>query len=68
MSKTTITRQTSTNGLFAPLVIGLIFGAFAGWIAHDFYVGLRQAENLVCREENGNQPEAVIQAICGSRF
>lgn len=66
MSKTTITQQTYTDGSFTYLVIGLIFGAFAGWIAHDAYDGLRQAENSVCREENRNQPEAVIQSICGS--
>ena len=59
MSKTTITQQTYTDGSFTYLVIGLIFGAFAGWIAHDAYDGLRQAENR-------NQPEAVIQSICGS--
>lgn len=68
MSQTTITRKNLVNSLITGLIIGLIAGLPIGWVANQYFVDQRLAENLICREKNRNQPEAVVQSICGSRF
>lgn len=68
MSQTTISRKNLVNSLITGLIIGLIAGLPLGWVANQYFVERRLAENLICREKNRNQPEAVVQAICGSRF
>ncbi len=68
MSQTTITRKNLVNSLLTGLVIGIIAGLPLGWAANQYFVEQRLAENLICREKNRDQPEAVIQSICGSRF
>lgn len=68
MSQTTITRKNLVNSLLTGLVIGIIAGFPLGWATNQYFVEQRLAENLICREKNRDQPEAVIQSICGSRF
>jgi hypothetical protein len=68
VAQSTITRKNLINSLITGLVIGLIAGIPLGWIANQYFVEKRLAETLICRERNSNQPEAVIQSICGSRF
>lgn len=68
MSQTTITRKNLVNSLLTGLVIGIVAGLPLGWVANQYFVEQRLAENLICREKNRDQPEAVIQSICGSRF
>lgn len=63
-----ISRKNLVNSLITGLVIGLIAGIPLGWIANQYFVEQRLAENLICREKNRNQPETVVQSICGSRF
>lgn len=68
MAQSSITRKNLINSLITGLFIGLIAGIPLGWIANQYFVEQRLAENLICREKNRNQPEAVVQSICGSRF
>jgi hypothetical protein len=68
VAQSTITRKNLINSLITGLFIGLIAGIPLGWIANQYFVEKRLAETLICRERNSNQPEAVIQSICGSRF
>jgi F0F1-type ATP synthase assembly protein I len=64
----TIKRKHLINSLITGLIIGAIAGAPIGWFAHRFYYQQRLAEILLCRENNRNQPAAVVDSICGSRF
>lgn len=68
MAQSNISRKNLVNSLITGLVIGLIAGIPLGWIANQYFVEQRLAENLICREKNRNQPETVVQSICGSRF
>lgn len=68
MATTAITRKNLVYSLITGLLIGVIAGAPLGWFAHQVYNERRLADVLICREKNRNQPEAVLQSICGSRF
>lgn len=65
-------KPISRKNLVSSLVIGLLLGAVAGmpvgWFAHRYYADQRFAQILICRERNRNQPIAVVESICGSRF
>lgn len=64
----TIKRKHLINSLITGLIIGAIAGTPIGWFAHRFYYQQRLAEILLCRENNRNQPAAVVDSICGTRF
>lgn len=68
MVTTAITRKNLVYSLLTGLLVGLLIGTPLGWFVHQFYAERRLAEVLICREKNRNQPEAVLQSICGSRF
>ncbi len=63
-----IKRKHLVSSLITGLIVGAIAGAPIGWFAHRFYSQQRLAQILVCRENNQNQPAAVVDSICGSRF
>lgn len=67
-SEKTITRKNLVNSLITGLFIGALLGAPIGWFAHQFYYQQKLAKYLVCREQNINQPAAVVETVCGSRF
>jgi F0F1-type ATP synthase assembly protein I len=64
----TIKRKHLISSLITGLIVGAIAGTPIGWFAHRFYYQQRLAQILVCRENNQNQPAAVVDSICGSRF
>ena len=66
MSKNTISRMNLVSSLLTGLVIGFIAGAPVGWFIHQFYTEQRLAQVLVCRNKYKNQPEAMVQSICGN--
>lgn len=68
MESADISRKNLISSLAIGLAIGGIAGAFTGWVAHRFYAEQRLANVLICREKNKNQPEYVLQSMCGSRF
>ncbi|MBE9189688.1 hypothetical protein IQ230_04770 [Gloeocapsopsis crepidinum LEGE 06123] len=68
MTTTAITRKNLIYSLLTGLIIGIFIGAPLGWFTHQFFAERRLAEVLICREKNRNQPEAVLQSMCGSRF
>lgn len=68
MKQNAVSRKNLVYSLISGLVIGAIAGAPLGWVAHQFYAEQRLAQILICREKNRNQPEAIVQSICGSRF
>lgn len=68
MKQNAVSRKNLVYSLITGLVIGVIAGAPLGWVAHQFYAEQRLAQILICREKNRNQPEAIVQSICGSRF
>lgn len=61
-----ITRKDLVSSLLVGLLIGLVAGSPIGWLAHRFYAEQRMAQVLVCRERYRNQPEAFVQARCGT--
>jgi hypothetical protein len=67
-SQKTITRKNLVNSLITGLFLGTLIGAPIGWFVHQFYYQQQLAKYLVCREQNLNQPTAVVESICGSRF
>lgn len=64
----TITRKNLINSLITGLVIGIVVGTPIGWFIHRVYFQQRLAQYLVCREQNINQPAAVLETVCGSKF
>lgn len=68
LKQNAVSRKNLVYSLITGLVIGVIAGAPLGWVAHQFYAEQRLAQILICREKNRNQPEAIVQSICGSRF
>lgn len=64
----TIKRNHLVYSLITGLVIGTIAGTPIGWYAHRFYYQQRLAQTLLCRENNRNQPAAVVASICGTPF
>jgi len=68
LATTAITRKNLVQSLLTGLIIGVLVGAPLGWFVHQFYAERRLADVLICREKNRNQPEAVLQSICGSWF
>lgn len=63
-----IKRKHLVQSLITGLIIGTVAGTPIGWFAHRLYYQQRLAQILVCREQNSNQPAAVVDSICGSRF
>ncbi|MBD2084913.1 hypothetical protein NDI49_00010 [Trichocoleus sp. ST-U3] len=68
MKENRITRKHLVSSLLTGLLLGAIAGAPIGWFTHRAYAEQRLAQNLICREQHRNEPEAVVQSICGSRF
>jgi hypothetical protein len=68
MKENRITRKHLVYSLLTGLLIGAIAGTPIGWFTHRAYTEQRLAKNLICREQHRNEPEAVVQSICGSRF
>jgi F0F1-type ATP synthase assembly protein I len=75
LNQGTVTRNTNpikrkhlVYSLITGLILGTILGAPIGWFAHRFYYQQRLADILLCREQNINQPAAVVDSICGRRF
>lgn len=64
----TITRKNLINSLITGLFLGTLIGSPIGWFLHQFYYQQQLAKYLVCREQNLNQPTAVVESICGSRL
>jgi hypothetical protein len=54
--------------LITGLFIGLIAGAPLGWFSHQLYYRYRSAQVLLCRQQHFGQPEAQLQALCGSLY
>jgi hypothetical protein len=54
--------------LITGLLIGLIAGAPLGWFSHRIYYRYRSAQVLLCRQQHYGQPEAELQALCGSLY
>ncbi len=61
-------RKHLLYSLITGLVIGIVAGTPIGWFAHQFYYQQRLAQTLLCREENRNQPLAVVEARCGRPY
>ncbi|MBD2744744.1 hypothetical protein [Coleofasciculus sp. FACHB-1120] len=68
MKENRITRKHLVYSLLTGLVIGAIAGTPIGWFTHRTYAEQRLAKNLICREQHRNEPVAVVESICGSRF
>ena len=68
MKQNAVSRKNLVYSLITGLVIGAIAGTPLGWLAHQFYAEQRLSQTLICREKNRNQPEAIVQSMCGSRF
>lgn len=68
LKQNAVSKKNLVYSLITGLVIGVIAGAPLGWLAHQFYAEQRLAQILICREKNRNQPEAIVQSMCGSRF
>ena len=68
MKENRITRKHLVSSLVTGLLLGAIAGTPIGWFTHRAYAEQRYAKNLICREQHRNEPEAVVQSICGSRF
>lgn len=68
LKQNAVSRKNLVYSLITGLVIGVIAGVPLGWLAHQFYAEQRLAQILICREKNRNQPEAIVQSMCGSRF
>lgn len=68
LAQKTINRKHLIYSLITGLAIGVIVGSPLGWISHRFYAEQRLAQILICREKHRNQPEAIVQSLCGSRF
>lgn len=68
LKQNAVSRKNLVYSLITGLVIGVLAGAPLGWLAHQFYAEQRLAQILICREKNRNQPEAIVQSMCGSRF
>lgn len=64
----TLKRKHLIYSLITGLIIGAIAGTPIGWFANRFYYQQRLAQTLLCRENNRNQPAAVVESICGTPF
>lgn len=67
-ANTTLTRKRLIYSLVTGLIIGGIAGAPLGWFAHSIYSQQRAAQVLLCRQKHFGQPEADLQALCGSVY
>ncbi|NJM72088.1 MAG: hypothetical protein HC862_18945 [Scytonema sp. RU_4_4] len=63
-----IKRKHLIYSLFTGLILGIFAGTPLGWIAHQYYYQHSLAQTLLCREQNKNQPVAVVDSICGRAF
>ncbi len=63
-----ITRKNLVYSLATGLAIGIVAGIPLGWIIHQFYSQQRLAQVLLCHERHRNEPEAVVNSICGARY
>lgn len=64
----TIKRKHLVYSLITGLILGTILGMPIGWFIHRFYYQQNLARILLCREQNRNQPAAVVDSICGRAF
>lgn len=64
----TLKRKHLIYSLITGLIIGTIAGTPIGWFAHQFFYQQRLAQTLYCREQNRNQPAAVVDARCGTAY
>jgi hypothetical protein len=63
-----ITRKNLITSLLIGGIIGVIAGAPLGWFSHRVYFQQRSGQVLLCRQSHPNQPEAELQALCGSAY
>ena len=63
-----ITRKNLISSLATGLAIGIVAGIPLGWVIHQFYSQQRLAQVLLCHEKHRNEPEAVVNSICGVRY
>jgi NhaP-type Na+/H+ or K+/H+ antiporter len=65
-------RGTGVKNLVQSLVIGIILGAIIGapigWFSHRLFAQQRAAQVLLCRQQHYGQPEADLQATCGTVY
>ncbi|MEG4022620.1 MULTISPECIES: hypothetical protein [unclassified Microcoleus] len=68
MQENPIARKHLIWSLITGLAVGAIAGAPIGWMANGYYSEQRLAQILICREKNRDQPVAIVESRCGSRF
>jgi hypothetical protein len=68
MEQNPIARKHLILSLITGLAVGAIAGAPLGWMANGAYSEQRLAQILICREKNKDQPVAIVESRCGSRF
>ncbi|MEG4247342.1 hypothetical protein [Microcoleus sp. Pol10D4] len=68
MQQNPIARKHLVWSLITGLAVGAIAGAPLGWMANGSFSDQRSAQSILCREKNRDQPVAIVEARCGSRF
>lgn len=56
------------QSLIVGAIIGAVIGAPLGWFSHRLYAQQRAAQVLLCRQQHYGQPEAELQATCGTVY
>ncbi|MEG3904453.1 hypothetical protein QUB19_21035 [Microcoleus sp. B4-C5] len=68
MQQNPIARKHLIGSLITGLAVGALAGAPIGWMANGEYSQQRFAKLIICQQQNRDQPVAIVEARCGSRF